>query len=912
MAWQLIYTSAPRLLEAGRTGFGTVARHRAVGGMLASAVERFSQFARLPGHDPRRVIHACRTLTVGASTYHVLSCLQDAGSDYTGRTNHIAHHLIAEPREVRALAAAGITPADVLAGMPWRASWTEGPRFLDTAEEVDLSTFRAPTSSAWACLTGDPAAARILWSREVLKGCYLLLPGEVSALELFNESLHAAPAQAWQSRFTTCLEPTDDLADFRWVGMPAASPLRTQAETSSRLVLDLTRPATLPAPPEPETTAAPEAATPPPPAAAVPLPAGVQEKPPAPNATAEPASTMGGWSPETRQRKAAGTGRSYVGISLLAAALLILIVGGGLVLKFIHHQQENQSRGNYEAAIEKTWKEHALLLTDTRKFLEEQPDVDASMDLLKAHQAFFRSMKALLSRPDQPVELTLPTDNRDDLSGLAEKLKEWAALHQHPWSRLGEGPASASSMLAAHNTWQQARTATWKKLRDYLGLQLSPPPADAQVRSLKETAKEQLKKNAPAPGSRAEWEQLFDLSGRPPMDSEVRHWLELWAKLESAGAYAASQKVAADQSLPAWLREKAAAIQAPETPMADTGGTGKPPPKEPQKPRPPVENADAPTATNDLLIRIYRPNENPADTLAGLAVSADMQLYVGSAWAAHPPPDGKTEPKDGELKPWAAVSLDNKDELKFGPTLLARLTDMILFSSEGKLLSLPDSIRTAAEGARLVARSKDGTKVLFDLRLLPLGSVTARPVFPQVIKAGVDNTKTATLHLPAGFLKRLHLPGHPGLVFSLRLEGSASQQKLYALRPAGDTAFDVAPLQHQLRGNTERSQIENQVRELEAGISKDDDDMAKLEGSKLPAREKEARKEAYAKARADKELKLAALQAQLHNMDASQTPQHFDLLPGSYTLMLEQPYKIELCKLHVVPAADFHSKPNQP
>jgi len=30
MAWQLIYTSAPRLLEAGRSGFGTVARHRAI------------------------------------------------------------------------------------------------------------------------------------------------------------------------------------------------------------------------------------------------------------------------------------------------------------------------------------------------------------------------------------------------------------------------------------------------------------------------------------------------------------------------------------------------------------------------------------------------------------------------------------------------------------------------------------------------------------------------------------------------------------------------------------------------------------------------------------------------------------------------------------------------------------------
>src|SRR5688572_22759818 len=121
MAWQLIYTSAPRLLDPGRTGFGTVARHRAVNGLLVAAVERLSQFARLPGFDPKRVIYAHRIITVGAGQFHVMSCIRDAGSDYTGRTNHLAHHVIAESREVRSLAGSGITPADVLLGIDWRA-----------------------------------------------------------------------------------------------------------------------------------------------------------------------------------------------------------------------------------------------------------------------------------------------------------------------------------------------------------------------------------------------------------------------------------------------------------------------------------------------------------------------------------------------------------------------------------------------------------------------------------------------------------------------------------------------------------------------------------------------------------------------------------------------------------------------
>ncbi|MCA1964412.1 MAG: hypothetical protein LDL31_10745, partial [Prosthecobacter sp.] len=127
MASQLIYTSAPRLLEAGRTGFGTVARHRAVSGLLVASIERVSQFGRGPGQNPRRVVLSHRILHAGAGSYHVFSCIRDAGSDYTGRTNHLAHHLIADAREARAAAEVGLTPANILQQMRWRSTWTEPP-----------------------------------------------------------------------------------------------------------------------------------------------------------------------------------------------------------------------------------------------------------------------------------------------------------------------------------------------------------------------------------------------------------------------------------------------------------------------------------------------------------------------------------------------------------------------------------------------------------------------------------------------------------------------------------------------------------------------------------------------------------------------------------------------------------------
>ena len=135
MAWQLIYTSAPRSLEAGRSGFGTVARHRAISPLLVSAIERASQFSRLPGTDAGRVIFSHRIVAVAGGRFHVLSAIRDAGADYTGRTNHIAHHLIVDPREIAQLGPDGPSPADVLLAMQWVTSWNETPRFLDYLQE---------------------------------------------------------------------------------------------------------------------------------------------------------------------------------------------------------------------------------------------------------------------------------------------------------------------------------------------------------------------------------------------------------------------------------------------------------------------------------------------------------------------------------------------------------------------------------------------------------------------------------------------------------------------------------------------------------------------------------------------------------------------------------------------------------
>lgn len=921
MAWQLIYTSAPRLIEAGRTGFGTVARHRAVSGLLAAAVERFSQFARLPGHDPRRIVHAHRILTVGSGTYHVLSCLQDAGSDYTGRTNHIAHHLIAEPREIRALAAAGVTPADVLLSMAWRTTWSEGPRYLDPSEEINLSSFAATTSHAWTSVTGDPASAGILWSREAQKGCYLILPSGIGGLELFRESLLVEPAQAWQTRFTTCLEPNDDVADFRWVALPSASPMRTHVETSNRLVLDLTRPETLPATPAPEVhqprfeAAAPAAHGPASATAALPQPAHAPERPA--GAAPVPVSSMGGWSPEPR-RRAAKSNKSFIGLSLIIAAVMIVVVMGGLLRQ---NNLQVQARSDYEQEISKTWEKHQLVLSDTRKMLEEQSDLEAGAALLKSHRDFFSSMQQILERPGTAVELTLPAHSEEDLKDLKKLVDEWGRLHLRPWAKLQpeKGLVTAAGILEAYRKWQDSRNATWQQMSHYLSLKDLPPPGSELVQSLKDSAKEVLRHSEPARDSYVTWKEVLQLPGGTDKNAtaEAQQWLQLWSELNDASPQSSAkvQAAATDGSLPEWLRAKAAEVKQRHA--------GKNTPKmavqtddehEKTTPKPVVvtEDANSSAATHPIYLYLSLSNEDPTGIIKIPQVSGDMQLFVGNAGNLHPPPDGKSEPKNGELNKWSSVSLEDMEDLKFGPTLFAKVTQMIVFSKDGILTAIPDDLRKSPEGVRIVARSKEGTKVLFDLRLLPISRTSSGPILTQAVETTVVNAATVTLNLPAGFLSRLHVVGQQELLYLLSHDGPANQRKFYPLKSAGDSSFQVIPPKVQGGSGLTRIGIEKEIKELEDGIAQYLRNLAENETKNLPARIKDQNRESYTKRKDEKELRLQELKTQLQNLGGN-APPPFDLLPGNYILALDLPNKPELCRLKVVlPSGQSPSQPTNP
>ncbi|HWB60950.1 MAG TPA: hypothetical protein VG733_15755 [Chthoniobacteraceae bacterium] len=237
MAWQLIHTSAPQLLEAGRSGFGTVARHRSIPDALVTGIESISCFN--PGG---RIVYAHRLMNAGGTRYHVLSRIRDAGADSAGGPNHIAHHLIITAKEA---AAATVSPVDVLLSFAWRDHWNDAPAHLDATSELSLELIprvvRLP-AKWWERATGNPRYAALLLEPGTERGCGLVYtiepqrdPRQQAALLLFGESLLLAQGRNWAFPFTTHFLPGDPTS-FQWIGIPPDSPVRAQIEQSGRVV----------------------------------------------------------------------------------------------------------------------------------------------------------------------------------------------------------------------------------------------------------------------------------------------------------------------------------------------------------------------------------------------------------------------------------------------------------------------------------------------------------------------------------------------------------------------------------------------------------------------------------------------------------------------------------------------------
>lgn len=857
MALQLVYTSAPRLLEAGRTGFGTVARHRAAGGLLAAAVERVSQFGRSAGQNPRRVVFSHRILHAGASSHHVFSCIRDAGSDYTGRTSHLAHHLIADAREARAASEAGLTPADILRQMSWRSSWNEAPRFFEPDEEVSLTSFRPmPATGAWQRLTHNAAHALLPAQSQ---RCLLLLPGEEGALDLFSESLGAlAGLPAWRVTFTTHVEPADDLADIRWIALAHDSPLRPQVESASRTLIDLTMPSSLPAPRAAEVRLAPSAALPttvsPPlptvrldePRAAVPLPPLFAE--PAPRVRRSP------WPYVLAAVIVASAGTaSFLLFPRLPGLLSMRPAGAEVAIDLAR-------------SIDEIWQKHRLNLPDTRNWLKSQADAS----LVEAHRETLGQILAAIREPLRPLEVRMPERTQNDFVDLVTHFRAWQKQVQQGvrdprWSGEDPGALQAAALVAISRLKDE-----WARITQ--AMQTVPEMPDVLQAEIHNRVVSRLSgAAAPVQGRPAEWLELLNLT-RTPYTPGLG-WTSSWelavkpAELLTAANRQALSEASRLPDMPAWLREQirrqlqsaggeksSMAVVSPKVSEA--------PPTLPAEPAVP---ADGPTSAHPRFIVIENsllPLPQALEQLPTLPLEPDMQVFIGSVRDAE---TGLTL-----LRPLGAAGVYRKS-FNDQQTLEFR---------QRRLIRLPDA--TAA--SRIIGRSADGARVLFEIIVLPKAAelVDAWPSSPAFTFASeVQKTTTVLDASAARWLGSLVIVGNP----PLRLQNVDDPARRYRLKNDGRRFLVEAdlPPTSDSAARARLASIDQELESLRQGIRFDEQRRAELAASNLSRAVKEEQSRRLDESLAVRQQRLLQLEEDRKRL-VPDSPQFLGVPKGSYSL----------------------------
>ena len=229
MPQQLIFTSSPRGLVIGRSGYCAVAATEGLREALQSRLEQFSYYEHVTSAGAQQpVIYAYRLVDIRGSHYHVLSRIADAGLDFTKRTNFIAHHLVFTPAETAKLP---FPPVIFQLWDGWRNAWAGEPEWLRNEQWGNLSTLASPDLTPcrnWQMLTGDAVNAAALL--DIRPESFLADGLDANrTLMLFAEALALQAARpdasdAWQQPFTTYLQDGDDPENFRWRLVYSGSP----------------------------------------------------------------------------------------------------------------------------------------------------------------------------------------------------------------------------------------------------------------------------------------------------------------------------------------------------------------------------------------------------------------------------------------------------------------------------------------------------------------------------------------------------------------------------------------------------------------------------------------------------------------------------------------------------------------
>lgn len=251
MPEELIYTSAPRGLKPGSSGFCTVAATPGLAsGPVAARLEQLSGYAPLfpvghpsAGENPVRFAHV--HLGGPGRGRSVLSRVAFAGADHTGRTNKIAHHLLLDASE------------RVPAGPAWllmqpavfQDTWSGDPQRL-TTQSLPIAETAPEPAATWQRLAGDAGWAGVVAEtllNDRAATAHVLHDGNTDSLDLLRMAHEVIrllpPARRWDITFSTYhteqIAGADCRLRFCISGSPAAQVAQRSAAAGGVLV-DLT------------------------------------------------------------------------------------------------------------------------------------------------------------------------------------------------------------------------------------------------------------------------------------------------------------------------------------------------------------------------------------------------------------------------------------------------------------------------------------------------------------------------------------------------------------------------------------------------------------------------------------------------------------------------------------------------
>ena len=246
MIEELIYTSAPKGLKPGSHGFCTVLSTAGMAQTTAERLEALSGYRHaFPLHDARAVLNPVNyshvTLRLGGRPTHVLSRIADAGQDYSGRSNKLAHHIALDQTQSFSCGPARLLQDPAVVCSAWDGSVrTFAPRRLPMPPLPKTIAL-----TAWNQAAGDHGWAGWI-AEQLLQGAIVHVvfkPGTPN-LELVREVIDLVPAaQKWDITFSTYFTrlPAGVECQLRFVldDTPEAISLRHDARAK---VVDLTQP----------------------------------------------------------------------------------------------------------------------------------------------------------------------------------------------------------------------------------------------------------------------------------------------------------------------------------------------------------------------------------------------------------------------------------------------------------------------------------------------------------------------------------------------------------------------------------------------------------------------------------------------------------------------------------------------